>query len=77
MTQDDTGVNDMGNPYKAKTRRATPTPARDEIPSGTIGQLIAWVGEDKDRARKVLAQESTEDKPRKSLTAQLEEIIDA
>lgn len=66
----------MGNPYKARVRRTTPTPAEPTVPVGTIGELLKWVGDDKNRARRVLAQENSEDKPRKSLTAQLQEVID-
>ena len=66
----------MGNPYKAKTRRANPSSAKPVVPVGTIEKLLTWVGNDKDRAQLVLDQELTEDRPRKSLTSQLEEIID-
>lgn len=66
----------MGNPYKAKTRRANPSPAKPEVPVGTIEKLLTWVGDDKDRAQLVLDQELAEERPRKSLTSQLEEIID-
>lgn len=66
----------MGNPYRAKTRRSTPGPAEPTVPAGTVGELITWVGDDKDRARRVLNQENSEDRPRKSLITQLEEVID-
>ena len=65
----------MGNPYKAKTRRANPVPTGPVVPVGTIEKLLTWVGDDKARAQLVLDQELTEDRPRKSLTSQLEEII--
>lgn len=66
----------MGNPYKAKTRRANPAPAKTVVPVGTIEKLLTWVGDDKERAQLVLEQERAEDRPRKSLTSQLEEILD-
>ena len=66
----------MGNPYKAKTRRANPSAAKPVVPVGTIEKLLTWVGDDKARAQLVLDQELTEDRPRKSLTSQLEEILD-
>ena len=68
----------MVNPYKAKpkARRANPTPPAPEVPVGTIEKLLTWVGDDKDKAQLVLDQELTEERPRKSLTSQLEEIID-
>lgn len=76
VTKEDTGDKKMGNPYKAKTRRANPTPPQNLVPVGTVGELLKWVGDDKDRAQRVLDQENGEEKPRKSLTSQLEEIID-
>lgn len=71
----------MGNPYKAKSRKKsapTPEPVEEKLvaPEGTIGAVLTWVGEDKDRAEVALEQEKAEDRPRKSLTAQLEEILD-
>lgn len=71
----------MGNPYKAKSRKKTapaPEPVEQKLvaPVGTIGAVLAWVGEDKERAEVALEQEKGEDKPRKSLIAQLEEVLD-
>lgn len=65
----------MGNPYKAKTRRANPAPTTPVVPVGTIEKLLTWVGDDKSRAQLVLDQELAEERPRKSLTSQLEEIL--
>lgn len=65
----------MGNPYKAKTRRANPSPTKPTVPVGTIDKLLAWVGDDKDRAQLLLDEERSEDKPRKSLTSRLEEVL--
>lgn len=65
----------MGNPYKAKTR-APLTPAEPSVPVGTIDQLIKWVGTDKDKAQLLLDKEMSSEKPRKSLTAQLNEILE-
>lgn len=65
----------MGNPYKAKTRRTSSSPSIPQVPEGTAGEILSWVGGDKVRAQRALIQEQGEIKPRKTLTSQLEEII--
>ena len=66
----------MGNPYRAKSKRATPSPAKSHVPAGTIAEIIRWVGDDKDRAQRALDEENKQEKPRKSLTSQLHEVLD-
>ena len=41
----------------------------------TIKEILAWVGDDKDRAELVKANEESEENPRKTLVKSLEEII--
>lgn len=48
----------------------------DDVPSGTVPEILTWVGEDVDRAKRALAKESEDKKPRKGLVSQLEEIIE-
>ncbi len=48
----------------------------DDVPSGTVPEILSWVGEDKDRAQKALDAEKDDDKPRKGLVKSLEEILD-
>lgn len=68
--------------------RVTPPPAvptsvpvpqnisEDEVPAGTVPEVLNWVGEDKERAEKALAEEKKADKPRKGLIKALDEVIE-
>lgn len=63
-------------------RRRTPVTLKSpsesqEVPADLyrIPDLLKWVGSDADRAQEVLAQENDRDNPRKTLIAQLTEII--
>lgn len=44
-------------------------------PTGTVPEMLSWVGDDKDRAKRALDQELAHSKPRKSLVSDLEDII--
>lgn len=46
------------------------------VPKGTSAELLAWVGEDKDRARLALAAEQETSKPRKGLVDELNALLD-
>ena len=43
----------------------------DEVPHGTIDRVLAWVGNDADRARRALEVEQAKAEPRASLVARL------
>lgn len=45
------------------------------VPEGTTKEVLAWVGDDKDRAQAALAAEKASDEPRKGLTRELEELL--
>jgi hypothetical protein len=47
----------------------------DEVPDGTAEVVLAWVGDDVDRARQALAAEGERAKPRAGVTAKLTELI--
>jgi len=47
----------------------------EEVPEGSIKELKAWVGDDKDKAQLLLDDENSKDEPRKTLVKALEEII--
>lgn len=47
----------------------------NETPTGTAKEVLAWVNNDKERAKKSLSLESKETKPRKGLVKNLKEII--
>lgn len=55
---------------------AAATPARDELPTGTIAELLSWVGDDPARAAALLARESESTAPRTTLIARLSAIVD-
>jgi hypothetical protein len=50
-------------------------PGDDVVPDGTAEAVLAWVGEDVDRARRALAAEGDRDKPRAGVTAKLTVLI--
>ena len=49
----------------------------NDVPTGTTPEVLAWVGDDAERAQKALDVEVENDKPRKGLVEQLTEMIDA
>lgn len=68
------------NPYAAKSKSdAKPVEVVEEtveVPTGTVKEVLEWVGDDKERAQLALDAE-TESTARKSLIQALEEVIDA
>lgn len=54
---------------------ASPVIAPPNLPKGTSAEVLAWVGEDKDRAQEALDHEHESHKPRKGLIEELEEIV--
>jgi hypothetical protein len=53
-----------------------PPPARDELPAGTIAELIRWVDDDPVRAAALLDRELSSTAPRTTLIARLSAIVD-
>ncbi|MET9729692.1 hypothetical protein ABZZ79_03195 [Streptomyces sp. NPDC006458] len=51
------------------------TPAELDI-TGSVPHVLAWVGEDPERARQALAAELAQDKPRSTLVKQLEKTAE-
>lgn len=63
------------NPYAPKGSVAKRLESKEvEVPSGTIDEVLAWVGEDTARAELALEAENSGHK-RKTLTARLKELI--
>lgn len=63
-----------------ETGDATPVAApavSAALPTGTSADVLAWVGEDKDRAQEALDHEQQSHKPRKGLVEELKEIVGA
>lgn len=46
----------------------------DGVPEGSAQQILAWVGDNRDRAAQALAAEEQRDKPRTTLVAALEKV---
>ncbi|GII88268.1 hypothetical protein Ssi03_62580 [Sphaerisporangium siamense] len=49
--------------------------APEQVPDGTVEQVMTWVGEDAGRARAALEAEESRPSPRKSLITRLEELL--
>jgi hypothetical protein len=53
----------------------SPESGSGEVPDGTRDDVLAWVGEDSDRAVAALEAEELRDQPRTTLVAALEKVI--
>jgi hypothetical protein len=47
----------------------------EPVPVGTTAEILRWVGSDQKRAQRALDKERAEEKPRRGLTGELEEIL--
>jgi hypothetical protein len=47
----------------------------DQVPDGTIAEVLDWVGDDSDRAVAALEAEEARDQPRSTLVAALEKVV--
>lgn len=81
------GDNDMKMVKSKKDKRmdapvetTTPIIASDagpeDVPSGTVSEILTWVGDNPVRAQKALDTEVEASKPRKGLVDSLQELID-
>lgn len=71
---------------RSSDRREEPTPTTqpivsanadpNEVPSGTVPEVLTWVGDDVDRAKKALTVELENSKPRKGLLEELNSMVD-
>lgn len=48
----------------------------DKVPTGTVPEILSWVGDDKEKAKKALDTENEESKPRKGLITALTSVIE-
>ena len=63
------------NPYAAKKKTPAVAPeVTEELPTGSIAEVLAWVGEDKERAATALASELSGSK-RASLIKTLKALV--
>jgi hypothetical protein len=55
---------------------AAPRPGDEAVPDGTIDDVLAWVGENRERALQAQVKEQSKSSPRRSLMDQLAKVID-
>ena len=48
----------------------------DHVPSGSTKEVLQWVGDDKDKARRALEKEEAHEQPRKGLVRELNEVLE-
>lgn len=71
------------DPYRAEgddEAVAAPEPVEPpapKAPTGTNKEILAWVGDDKERAELAHAAEESADRPRKGLLKELAEILES
>lgn len=65
-------VNEDGTPWTPPAPESPADP--DEVPAGSVAVVLAWVGEDRDRAMRALEAENAADKPRTTLVTALEAL---
>ncbi|MFI9558864.1 hypothetical protein [Nonomuraea endophytica] len=46
------------------------------VPAGTVEEVLAWVGDDHERAAQALAAERAKERPRSTLVARLTELVE-
>jgi hypothetical protein len=69
-------VDDEARALLEAPQEGSAPPAELDI-DGTAADVLAWVGEDPDRAEEALAAEQAKDKPRSTLVKQLEKLATA
>jgi len=55
---------------------APTVPNTEAVPTGTAAEVVAWVGNDRDRAQRALAAEKAAEKPRTTLIDQLAKLAE-
>jgi NACalpha-BTF3-like transcription factor len=65
-------VNEDGTPWVAPEPEPAADP--DEVPAGSVAVVLAWVGEDREKAMRALEAENAADKPRTTLVTALEAL---
>lgn len=64
-------------PTRSEPSNSAGPPPADDVPAGTMADVLAWVGDDKERARAAVKAEKARPDPRTSLLAKLAKIADA
>lgn len=68
---EETQIEDTNAARQVEESESTTT---EEVPTGTVDEVLEWVGDDKDRAALALEAEKS-GKNRKSLISELEELV--
>ena len=63
-------------PDDAAVSAPTAEDVEDDVPDGNVDEITEWVGSDVGRARRALAAEKERKNPRKTLVAQLDEVLE-
>lgn len=64
-----------GAPIEVEEAPPAPPADPDAVPQGTVAEILAWVGEDKDKAAKALAAEQAAERPRAGIVGPLEKPL--
>lgn len=67
-------VTETDGPDEPAGDESDPESDPDQVPDGTADEVLAWVGEDKDRAERALVTENAREKPRSTLVTQLQKL---
>lgn len=69
------GPEDVEQPERDSGVEGSPESGFGEVPDGPAKDVLAWVGDDSDRAVAALEAEEARDQPRTTLVAALEKVI--
>jgi hypothetical protein len=61
-------------PPPVDAEEPAPSEESDEVPQGTIAEIMSWVGSDKDRAQRARDAEVATGQPRSTLITQLDQV---
>lgn len=67
----------LSGPVESTKPKVTPGANPEDVPSGTVPEVMTWVGDDSVRAQKALDEELANERPRKGLVSQLTEKVNA
>jgi hypothetical protein len=67
--------NDNDNDKGKDTGKTAESESEGGVPEGTTAEILAWVGDDQDRAQQALDAENKDEKPRTGLTGELNKIL--
>ncbi len=66
-----------GGPVVVTTQTGVTEPEPEPVKEGSVAEVMTWVGDDSDRAKRALAKEKAATQPRSSLVTLLEKKTEA